>query len=356
MRIGLVTHYMPPHMGGIERAAESLCRGYQLSGHAVRWVASRAPSSAARREDFRIRVGCWNVLERWFGVPLPIWGLEAWRAVNALARWADVLHVHDCLYPGSVLGVALGRRHGTPVVLSQHQGPVGYENGVLRLLERTGYSTLGRIVLGQASYIVYASPAAETYVPSLLRYGPRRACSIPPGIDLTVFEPRSPSRRDAARARLGLGADARVVLFAGRLVEKKGLPLILEVSRRLPAVRFLVIGNGPLSHLLSDPGENLTWLPAVEHAQMCEYYHASDCLLLPSRGEGLPLVVQEAMACGLPVIVSAEAFTEATNRLLADPPAGLSHRSRLYAQAHWDITRVAQRYVAVFEELGCALG
>lgn len=373
VRVGIVTHYMPPHTGGIERVAECICRGYQQSGFEVRWVSSRIPPDTPRRSAVCVRVHSWNGPERWFGVPVPIWGLEAWREINALARWADILHVHDCLYAGSVWSVALGRRYKKHIVLSQHVGPVRYQNVLLNLLEESAYRTIGRAVLARATHLVYATPAAETYVPSLLGYSPRQACSIPNGIDLSLFEARSPSHRRASRANLGLPFDARVVLFVGRLVEKKGVQVILEVSRLLPNAHFLVIGTGPLSRLLTPSQTNVTWLPAVEHDRMTGYYHAADCLLLPSRGEGLPLVVQEALACGLPVIVSnteayaaqllaadacvaatpsAELMATAVTRLLDDRPAGLANRSRLYAQTHWDVNHMVERYVALLQNMG----
>jgi glycosyltransferase involved in cell wall biosynthesis len=259
------------------------------------------------------------------------------------------------------------------VILSQHVGPVGYRNIVLKLLERGAYATLGRAVLVRATHLVYATPAAETFVPALLGYRPPRACSIPNGIDFSLFDPPSRARRMAARTRLGLPLDARIVLFAGRLVEKKGLPIVLEVSRRSPGVHFLVIGDGPLSTLLEGLGPHVTWLPTVEHARMADYYHGADCLLLPSRGEGLPLVVQEAMACGLPLVVtadeayarelaaaeacvavapSADQVTAAMNRVLVDTPADLAERQRRYAESRWEVTDMVRRYVALIQEVG----
>src|ERR1700674_3602614 len=109
MKIGLITHYMPPHMGGIERVADMLFAAYAHRGFEVRWVASRDPAESPVREGGRVRVPCWNGLEHWLLVPVARCGLSAWREVRSLARWAYLLHVHDCLYPGSSLGLAFGR-------------------------------------------------------------------------------------------------------------------------------------------------------------------------------------------------------------------------------------------------------
>jgi len=63
MRLGFVTSYMFPHLGGIERIAENLFNGYVAQGVEVRWVSSRIPPSLAPREGARIRVPCVNVVE-----------------------------------------------------------------------------------------------------------------------------------------------------------------------------------------------------------------------------------------------------------------------------------------------------
>src|SRR5437016_2915538 len=103
LRVGIVSSFMPPHLGGLEVAAKAIFDTYVKARFEVRWVASRVPEEAMPYEDGRIRVGCWNGLERWLGVPWPIWGPAGVREVTRLVRWADVLHVHDCLYMGSAL-------------------------------------------------------------------------------------------------------------------------------------------------------------------------------------------------------------------------------------------------------------
>jgi glycosyltransferase involved in cell wall biosynthesis len=98
------------------------------------------------------------------------------------------------------------------------------------------------------------------------------------------FRLRGRQTRDLCRAqRLGLPAEGPVVLFAGRLVEKKGVAIVVEACRRLPHVRFLLVGDGPLRNLLRDGLANVSWRKEVRADQMPEYYQAADCLLLPSH-------------------------------------------------------------------------
>ncbi len=373
----MVTPYMPPHHGGIERVAHSLFVAYRARGHDVAWVASRAPRQAPAREDTRVRVPCWNGLERWLGVPVPLWGPGGWRAVAALVARADVLHVHDCVYPSSAVACLLAARAGTPVLLSQHVGPIAYRLAPLNWAQRSAYATLGRAVLRRASRIVLATPAAEALVPALLDGLPDTACSVANGIDLRRFAPASVDDRRRARLTLGLAGEEPVVLFVGRLVEKKGIDLVLEVAGRLADVRFLVVGDGPLAGRVARAPANVRWRRAVPPDGMGECYRAADALLLPSHGEGLPVVVQEAMASALPVIVSAtedyaarlaaegvavptartvDAISDAVRRAANGEAAAVAARARRYAAAHWDADAMADRYLELLQEVAGAAG
>jgi glycosyltransferase involved in cell wall biosynthesis len=372
VRIGLVTAYMLPHPGGIERVAETLFSAYQHLGHETRWVASRVPADAALRDGGRIRVPCWNGIEQLLGVPVPIWGPRSWRELRALVDWADVLNVHDCLYVSSALAVAAARRAGKPVLLSQHIGFTRYPSSLLNGVERLAYATLGRAVLRAATRIVFATPKAEAWVPRLLGTEPANACAIPNGIDTERFRQATPPERRQARLRLGLLPNGPVALFVGRLVPNKGVGILLETARRLPEVGFLAVGSGPLAHLMAARPDNLRWQPAVPADEMPGCYQACDCLLLPSVDEGLPLVVQEAMACGLPAVVStAELFAEPLAQLglcfpaprhadgvalrvrevLAGWNPTLAARARAHAETHWSVAAMSGGYLALLQQM-----
>jgi glycosyltransferase involved in cell wall biosynthesis len=227
-------------------------------------------------------------------------------------------------------------------------------------------------VLLRASHVVLATPTAESYVRELLGGLPPHASTFPIGIDTARFRPAEVAERATSRARIGLTAAGPVVFFAGRLVEKKGVPLVLEVAAALPDVRVLVAGDGPLRGMLRAAPANVTWLQAVAADRMLDCYQAADAVLLPSSGEGLPLVVQEAMACGLPVVISADEIyadalaaaqacataeraprpmAAAVRAALGPGGAALGERARAYAVAHWSVTTMVARYVELMERL-----
>jgi glycosyltransferase involved in cell wall biosynthesis len=117
------------------------------------------------------------------------------------------------------------------------------------------------------------------------------------------------------RARLGLPADRPLALFLGRLSPVKGPDVLVEALRPLRerGVRaaFVLTGEGQLRGPLEDAvrahglQDEVVFTGPVPRERVAEYLAASDVLVLPSRSEGLPHAVLEAMALGLPVVASA---------------------------------------------------
>ena len=297
MRILTVTHYMPPHLGGIEMVADALVRGLAARGHDTRWVASAVPARPGW-DGSRLRVPAWNALEARAGLPYPLWAARGLRDLDRQVTLADVVHVHDCLYMGSAAAVASARRLGKPVLLTQHIGMVPY-GPVLDRVERLAYATLGRAVLAGADKLVACAPHVPAFFAELGVARPFEL--IRNGIDAERFVGASRERRAALRARYDLSPTARVVLFSGRLVAKKGVDKVATLQRALaadtPGSELFVAGDGPLAHLLHGSPRTRR-LGVVSPAQMPELYALADLMVLPSHGEGLPLGVQEAMLSG----------------------------------------------------------
>ncbi len=148
-----------------------------------------------------------------------------------------------------------------------------------------------------------------------------RTSFLPTVVDPTRFFPVPAERREAARQatleRIGLPLDAPgpLILFIGRLERQKDPELMIqvlaEVLRSLPSSRLLVVGEGGLRRNAELLAENLGvaeavhWMGFQPHDTLAELMHGADVLLLPSRFEGMPITVLEALASGLPVVASA---------------------------------------------------
>ncbi len=301
MRILEVTHYMLPHLGGIEMVADSLVRGLSARGHTLSWIASGTPEPPGRSGALS-RVGAWNVLEERTGIPYPLWSAAGLAELHRLVLASDVVHVHDCLYMGSAAAVAAAKVHHKGVLLTQHVGMVPYGR-VLDRVERLAYATLGRTVLAGADGLVACAPHVPAFFRSLGVNKPFTL--IRNGIDDTRFIESSAERRAELRALHSVPAPAKVVLFSGRLVAKKGVEKVAALQKSLAAdgVWLVVAGTGPLAHELEGL-PNTRHLGKVAPSDMPGTYALADVFVLPSRGEGLPLGVQEAMLSGTQVVVS----------------------------------------------------
>lgn len=129
----------------------------------------------------------------------------------------------------------------------------------------------------------------------------------PNGVDVTKFCPPSSSDRNAARMSLGLDRDVETTLFIGRLTRDKGIASLLSTAERSPSTMFLVAGAPEPAD--DDDRATIASLANLDNVKLLgrvndvrRLYWASDVLLLPTRREGLPTVVIEAGACGLPCV------------------------------------------------------
>ena len=132
-------------------------------------------------------------------------------------------------------------------------------------------------------------------------------------LDLEEFSPVPD--KIPARKELGLPSDKTIVLYAGYLTKRKGvyelLDAIYKAQKKCPDILLVMCGSGPeetaLQRLIREKGvENIIRMAGeVEPERMNKWMQASDLFVLASHTEGMPNVVTEAMACGLPVVATA---------------------------------------------------
>lgn len=371
MRILLVSNYYPEHVGGIETVASSLALGYRKRGHEVRWIAGDIGGArhSGAADDVPVRV--WNGIER-LGFPYPLPSPPAVRRVGRHVAWADVVHMHDCLYATNVAAFTASRRRHRPVLLTQHVAKVPYPNPVLRGLQSAAYATLGRAVLSRAEQVVFVSEHVRGWFEPRVRFR-RPPLVIENGVDADLFQPPTAHERDSIRAGIGPNGSRPLLLFVGRFVEKKGVRLLRPLIEATQYCDWLLIGRSGDA----DPAKwnlpNMKLMDPVRPAQLRGYYAAADLLVLPSSGEGFPVVAQEAMACGTPVLLSdvtasglpAISGVVFTSRLTVDELASsvrlavktltgdASLRSRVATVAHerWRTDTMVLRYEEQLEAL-----
>lgn len=312
LRLLTVTHFFESHGGGIERVAGHLCRHLAAGGHQVEWAASASDSPPADAEFGALALRCINPTERLTGLPMPIPGPRGFATLAGAVKRADAVIVHDALYVTSIAAMLLARLHHKPVLLVQHIAELPFTSPVMRTIMHIATTVVTKPMLRASDRVVFISDtvrrafaSARTRQPPLLLFN---------GVDKSLFHARLlAGEKDAFCDAHGLPASGKLVAFVGRFVAKKGLGAIREVAMLRPEITFALAGTGPI-----DPETwqlpNVKVLGALVPSDVGRLMRSADVLLLPSVGEGFPLVVQEALACGLPVICGEETA-------LADPGA-----------------------------------
>ncbi len=243
-----------------------------------------------------LRAHPWRVLE----VPFLILGLavEAWRA----ARAADVLHA-NWLFTGFAAWPAhVAKRvpllltlRGSDLVLAESAAP-------LRIAARWLLARVDGV-----------APVSQDLASRAIDLGAHaeRTRPVADGAETDGF-----ATREAARAALGLDSAARIVLFVGNVIAVKGIDVLIEAAARLRTrpdledVRFVLVGGGadiPRYEELARErgvGEVLRFTGFRPTDEVPTWMAACDVLCLPSRSEGLPNVILEAMGVGRAIVAT----------------------------------------------------
>ncbi len=220
------------------------------------------------------------------------------------ARDVDVVHAHSHLYASTNLAALhreLGRLPGVerpPLAITNHGL---YSQTAPEWVFDLYLRTLGRATFNRADLVFCYTGTDRDRLRDVGVSTP--VAVVPNGIDTTRFRPDGPESE-----RLDDGDPA--VLFVGRLVEGKrpgdAVTAVEQLRETLPGARLYLCGDGPRrTGLEAQTGEAVTMLGRQPYDEMPALYRAADALVLPSRAEGTPRTVLEALACGTPVACSA---------------------------------------------------
>ena len=268
------------------------------------------------------------------------------RAVERIRRDFDfdLIDAH-WVYPAGVVGARLAQRYGKPLVVTgrgadMHLGP--RIPAVARHIRRA---------LGAASHCIALSTEIARAMQS--NGAPaERVSVIPNGVDCDAFRPLPKAE---ARTRLGLPADAKIVLSVGDFFENKGFHLLLDaipaVRRRHPNVFVALVGGAPghgtdytgfVNERVAANGLEGRVLFAGRRPQeeLVWWYSAADVFALLSAREGSPNVLLEALACGTPAVATAVGGIAET---LDRPDLGILLAERSAEAASFAITQALAR-------------
>ena len=317
-----------------------------------------------------------------------------WKAVRTLTRLFresryDVVHTHSSK-PG-VVGRVAARRAGVPAVVHTVQG---FAFPAAGFLSRQVYAAAERFAGRRCDAVVCMHAADANICTERLALPAGKVHLLPNGVDPQLRRPLSDDERAAVRRdRFGVPDGARVVGMVGRLWPQKDPRAFVEILRRVVGagdaatggpVHGVLVGDGDLRPQveadvaaagLGDRVRLLGWQPdAARLAAAC------DLFCLPSRWEGLPLSILEALSAAVPVVASdipgnraavadgadsvlcplddPAAFADAVVGLLADDErrAAFGDVGRARVREHFDVTRRVRDLVGLYRDLGAPVG
>jgi glycosyltransferase involved in cell wall biosynthesis len=370
-RILIVTHYYPEHRGGIELTANELAIRIANRGLEIIWAASDEGAVPSEVTIARLPMDTWNFTERWLGFAYPLWSVRSlarlWRAM----RNSHVIHLHDSLYMGNAFAYLFARFLRKPIVVTQHVGMVPYSQLILRGILALANHSIGRAVLEGCDQSIFISKKVQNYFAMFVHFRtPSRYISN--GVMTESFQPLEYYSRQRMRIQLALPGDKPIMLFVGRFVERKGLQVLRSLVELFPECLWVFVGWGPL-----DPSKwnlpNICCPGPLDRIRLIPYFQSADLLVLPSIGEGFPAVVQQAMACGTPALVSddtARGMPEIMPLLYVSDVAIVTFAAKLrqilaswaeldgrrddvanFAHSHWDWEMCADEYYKIFTAL-----
>ena len=191
--------------------------------------------------------------------------------------------------------------HGIPSLgIKTRKNPIIL--GIYNILERSALTYIDKLIAVNQStkdYFISKNPSLNSKI-----------IVIPVGIDVERFKPKD---KNKMRNQYGFAADERIVLFIGRFSQEKGLDLLLrgfiDLKHDLPKARLILVGEGPeeekIRKTLEEQNiEGVTLMKPLKHERIPEIINCADTLVLCSSYEGMPTVVLEALACGVPVVTT----------------------------------------------------
>jgi len=297
MRIAHLVATFPPYYAGSGNACFYQAEALAARGHDVEVFTASYPGVAhdpvgVRTHRFRARLRLGNA---------------PFIPQLALLRGFDVIHLHQPFIFGAEAALAAHLRTGTPLVSSYHnelQAP-----GVKGLLFAGYDKVVTRAVLRRSARLTVLSMEHAREAPLLaaeLARRPDAFAPVPNGVDVETFRPDA---EPELRAALGIPADAIVAAFCAKLDPAhltKRPDLAIEATARVDGLRLLMIGGGPLQarYEAQADGARVIFAGDQSHDEVARHLRAADFLVMPSTLESFGIVQLEAMACGLPVVIS----------------------------------------------------
>ncbi len=284
--------------GGAERCCYELAKHLRTVGHDARIIAF-GPFAVPPKDEILLRARAANIpvfslnTPRWYQFPM------AWVRLQRLIRQSRPDIAQSFMWHANVLAASLYPSFGVPLVGGnrvKEPNPKRHRSGAW--------------AASKMRQVVAVSQEVATWTQEIERVPLDKIEVIPNGIDLPHWDHvASAQREDGSKRPSPIPSTSPILLFVGRLNHQKGIdvlaPRIPRILNQLPNHHLVFLGDGPYRTLLQQevdksPSRDRIHLLGVRD-DVNYWMHRSQLLLLPSRYEGMPNVILEAMASRLPV-------------------------------------------------------
>lgn len=307
MKILVISHEFPPLGGGGANACFYLTRGYAQRGHEVVIVTAGYEGLKAEETVNGVsvfRISCKRKHKEHCGFLEMLDFLQrAWPMAKKIEKEKefDICHVFFGI-PSGPIGYMLKKKYDVPYVIRFGGGDIPGFQERFKVIYKF-LAPFVRVLWKGADALIANSEGLKKLAMDF--DSKSEVIIIPNGVDNTYFSKKNNLREE----------DEYVILFASRLIERKGLQFIIPKLRKIAVeadkpIKLIVVGDGPYRTYLEELTEKFGVQDLVcfeGQKNKCDlpcYYQNADVFILPSKKEGMPNVVLEAMASGLPILMT----------------------------------------------------
>lgn len=330
-----------PIINGVSLSIEALIRELRRQGHSVHLFTANYP----KYEDPDPNTYRTRAIETPWAPGYPMAIPPFYDLLKKFRRHQfDIIHTHTPFTMGFV-GLRWAQSHEIPIVSTYHTPYDRYVHYIPyfpRRYLRFKIAKHTNFYYNSVSRVICPSQAARKWLQ-------RHSVDTPATVIPTPVFGRQMLDRSECRLKLGIAPGQKAMLYVGRLAKEKNLETLIQMAslamRRDPSIRLILVGDGPHRAACLDLvrslgiGDRVTFAGFIPRQAVDAYYAAADVFVFCSVTETQGLVVQEAMAYGLPAVAvagggagenilndengflvknDAETFAEAVNMLLSD--------------------------------------
>ncbi|MGO8863361.1 MAG: glycosyltransferase family 4 protein [Acidimicrobiales bacterium] len=296
----LVSPYLPPHIGGVERYVETIARELdRLDWRVVIAAPSPHREGIERLPGTDINIRYLNSVGRLSNTPIGFrWRTDLTRIIEE--EKIDVVNAHTPV-PG--LADAAQRAAGTcPFVLTYHAGPMRKNHALVDCGLRAYERCVVPYTVRRSTFLICSSTYVRQFLETLTHSVPSEV--IPPGVDVSRYSFTPYEEREGL---LFVGSMERATRYKGLDDLLRAVALLRTEGR---AVRLSVVGDGDAraeheAHCAAlGLGDLVTFHGGMALPELATLYQRAQAVVVPSRHDSFPTVIIEAMACGTPVIAT----------------------------------------------------